>query len=142
MKNPIIDYKSLTSTAKVLETINPGRSSAAHILDMIRANIREGESTYISTCGWIAFTWMDGEGRTNVRVAVEPYSVLAHLNKNLPVWTVLTDDQRAHHVYADSYDDAETMFEDQNKCPILGIYEGDLNRHEAYDLYLKENFGT
>lgn len=75
----IIDYKSLTSAAYAINAINPGRSSAAHILDMIRANIREGESTYISTCGWIAFTWMDDEGLTNVRVAVEPYSVLWHL---------------------------------------------------------------
>lgn len=85
MTNILIDNDSLLRTARALDVINPGRSSAEHIRDMIRANIREGESTYISTCGWIAFTWIDDKGRTNVRVAVEPYSVLKYLGLEVAV---------------------------------------------------------
>lgn len=78
MTDILIDNDSLVRTARALEVINPGRSSAEHIRDMIRAHLGGG-SSYISTCGWIAFTWIDDKSRTNVRVAVEPYSVLRHL---------------------------------------------------------------
>lgn len=79
MTDILIDNDSLIRTARALEVINPGRSSAEHIRNMICAHLGAGESSYISTCGWIAFTWIDDKSRTNVRVAVEPYSVLRHL---------------------------------------------------------------
>ena len=68
----IIDEESLERTARVLEVINPGRASA----DSIRRHILNTEwSGYISTAGWVAYTW----GDNNVRVSVEPYGVLKHL---------------------------------------------------------------
>jgi len=74
-----INEDRLLRTAKALETVNPGASSPEHIRDMIRANIRPGENTYIATGGWMAFTWMDREQVTHVEVSVEAFSVLKFL---------------------------------------------------------------
>lgn len=76
----IIDEDSLRMMAQALEILNPGRAHAAHIRDMIRSNIHEGENTYISTAGWVAYTWLHPDTlQTHVKVAVEPYGILKHL---------------------------------------------------------------
>lgn len=48
-----IDEYSLEQTAKALTVLNPGRSSAAHMRDMVRANMMDG-TTSIGTAGWEA----------------------------------------------------------------------------------------
>lgn len=67
----VIDEESLDLTAQALETINPGRSSASHIRDMIRANLRPGDNSYIATSGWFNST-------TN-QTHVKPYTVFRYL---------------------------------------------------------------
>lgn len=76
----IIDSDSLIQTAQALKTINPGRASVESIRRHIEQNIREGENTYISTAGWVAYTWLHPDTlQTHVKVAVEPYGVLKYL---------------------------------------------------------------
>jgi len=78
-----IDEDSLSQTAQALQVINPGRSTADHIRNMIRANMDEELGTYLSTAGWIAFTWSPAHApeKAQIRVAVEPYTVLKYLGK-------------------------------------------------------------
>jgi hypothetical protein len=78
-----IDEDTLALTAEALEIINPSRVTADHIRNMIRANMDERIGTYLGTCGWIAFTWApaDRPDDIQIRVAVEPYSVLKYLGK-------------------------------------------------------------
>tara|TARA_R110002095_G_scaffold175043_3_gene152552 strand:- start:1686 stop:1973 length:288 start_codon:yes stop_codon:yes gene_type:complete len=79
------DEYSLELTAKALETINPGRSSVAHIRDMVNANMYTG-STSMGTAGWEA-TGFFPKGRDNVmvvRFAVQAYSVNKYLETLSP----------------------------------------------------------
>ena len=71
-----IDERSLELTARVLETMNPGRASAAHIRDMIRANMEpDVAGSYIATGGWVAYSWAkQSDGGVVISVAVAPYT--------------------------------------------------------------------
>lgn len=70
-----IDESSLAGTAKALETLNPGRSSASHMRDMVRANMWDG-STSMGTAGWEATGFVRKGGDPNVLVV--RFSVSAH----------------------------------------------------------------
>ena len=74
-----IEESELELVALLLRTINPGRSSPNHIRDMIRANIRPGDNTVMSTGGWVAGTYIDSEGNTVVRVSLAAYSVARYM---------------------------------------------------------------
>ena len=71
-----IDESSLEQTAAVLAVINPGRSSAAHMVDMVRANMWDG-TTSLSTAGWEATGFMPDykPGVKVVRFSVSAYTV-------------------------------------------------------------------
>ena len=75
-----IDEYSLEQTAKVLEVINPGRSSIDHIRDMVRANMWDG-TTSLGTAGWEATGYFpDHKPNTMVvRLSVSAYSVAKYL---------------------------------------------------------------
>jgi len=75
-----IDEYSLEQTAKVLEVINPGRSSIDHIRDMVRANMWDG-TTSLGTGGWEATGFFpDHKPDTMVvRLSVSAYSVSKYL---------------------------------------------------------------
>ncbi|MDJ0827789.1 MAG: hypothetical protein QNJ16_20060 [Rhodobacter sp.] len=77
-----IDDSSLQATAKALETLNPGRSSADRIRDVIRANMWDG-STSISTLGWEAcgFFPKHKPGVMVVRVSVSAFVVNRYLDR-------------------------------------------------------------
>lgn len=75
-----IDEYSLEQTAKVLAVINPNRSSADHMKDMVRANMHSGV-TSMGTAGWEAAGFYP-EHKPNtmvVRFAVSAYSVMKYL---------------------------------------------------------------
>jgi len=76
-----IDETTLAQTAEALEILNPGRTSENHIRDMIRANMNERPGSYLSTCGWIAFTWCPEYelDHLQIRVAIEPFTALKYL---------------------------------------------------------------
>lgn len=76
-----IDEYSLETTAKVLEVINPGRSSKEHIEDMVRANMWDG-TTSMGTGGWEAAGFFpDYKPNTMVvRISVSAYSVQKYLD--------------------------------------------------------------
>lgn len=77
-----IDEYSLETTAKVLEVINPGRSSKEHIEDMVRANMWDG-TTSMGTGGWEAAGFYpdpDDRSRMRVRLSVSAYSVQKYLD--------------------------------------------------------------
>lgn len=76
----IIDEHSLELTAKALATINPIAGSAEQIRNTILAYLGD-DTGYVATCGWVAFTWADDEGRKHIKVAVDPYSVTRYLNR-------------------------------------------------------------
>jgi hypothetical protein len=71
-----IDEYSLEQTAAVLAVINPGRSSAAHMVDRVRANMWDG-ATSMSTAGWEATGFMPDykPGVMVVRFSVSAYTV-------------------------------------------------------------------
>ncbi len=71
-----IDEHSLEQTTRALRTINPGRSSADHIRDMVNANMRDG-TTSLGTDGWEAAGYFPAQkpGVTVVRLSVSAYSV-------------------------------------------------------------------
>ena len=71
-----IDEHSLEQTALALRTINPGRSSADHIRDMVNANMRDG-TTSLGTAGWEATGYFPDHkpGVMVVRLSVNAYSV-------------------------------------------------------------------
>jgi len=75
-----IDEYTLNETARVLEVVNPGRSSAAHMRDMVRANMFDG-STSVSTAGWDATGYFPDNrpGVMVVRFSVSAYSVARYL---------------------------------------------------------------
>lgn len=76
-----IDEYSLETTAKVLEVINPGRSSKEHIEGMVRANMWNG-ATSMGTGGWEAAGFFpDHKPNTMVvRISVSAYSVQRYLD--------------------------------------------------------------
>jgi len=78
-----IDECSLEATANVLSVINPGKSSAAHIRDMVRANMWDG-STSMGTAGWEAAGFFPDHkpGVMVVRFAVAAYTVQCWLDNN------------------------------------------------------------
>ena len=78
-----IDEHSLEATADVLRIINPGKSSAAHIRDMVNANMRDF-STSLSTAGWEAAGFFPDHkpGVMVVRFAVAAYTVQCWLDNN------------------------------------------------------------
>jgi len=78
-----IDEPSLERTAEVLSIINPGRASADHMRNMVRANMWDG-TTSLGTAGWEACGFFPS-GRPNilvVRFAVSAYSVQRWLKEN------------------------------------------------------------
>ena len=77
-----IDERSLEQTARVLKTINPGRSSADHMRRLARDNMCDG-STTLSTAGWQASGYFTDSkpGVMVVIFSVSAYSVELYLNK-------------------------------------------------------------
>lgn len=75
---PKIDTDTLFSTAEVLRTLNPGRATVAQ-MRRFAERVKDGENTYISTCGWVAYTWVDHDGATHISFAVTPYAVSNYL---------------------------------------------------------------
>ena len=75
-----IDEYSLEQTANVLAVINPGRSSADHIRDMVRANMWDG-TTSLGTAGWEAAGFFPDHNPNTmvVRLSVSAYSVAKYL---------------------------------------------------------------
>ena len=78
-----IDEPSLARTAEVLGIINPGRSSADHMRDVVRANMWDG-TTSLGTAGWEAcgFVPSNRPDTLVVRFAVSAYSVQRWLKEN------------------------------------------------------------
>ena len=76
-----IHEDSLERTADVLDIINPGRSSADHMCDMVRANMWDG-TTSMGTAGWEATGYFpkDRPGVMVVRFSVMAYSVQHYLD--------------------------------------------------------------
>lgn len=76
----------LREVAEVLKIINPARcpivgSTMAHIRDLVVANIRDGEATYISTLGFVASGyWYNGDD-WRYKVSVSAWSMLDHFKK-------------------------------------------------------------
>jgi hypothetical protein len=78
-----VDERTLNQTAEAMAKINPARTSRSHILATARANLGDMAGSYVSTCGWIAFTWYEPHtGDTHMRFAVEPYSLLRSITEN------------------------------------------------------------
>lgn len=77
-----IHEPSLEETARVLALLNPGRSSAAHMRDMVRANMWDG-STSMGTAGWEATGYKPSykEGVMVVRFSVDAYTVAKYLEE-------------------------------------------------------------
>ena len=71
-----IDEYSLGETAEVLAVINPGRSSADHIRNMVMANMWDG-TTSLGTAGWEATGFFPKykPGVMVVRLSVNAYTV-------------------------------------------------------------------
>jgi hypothetical protein len=72
-----IDEYSLELTANVLAVINPGRSSADHIRNMVMANMWDG-TTSMGTAGWEATGYFPDpadRSRMKVRLSVSAYTV-------------------------------------------------------------------
>jgi hypothetical protein len=77
-----IHEDSLERTADVLAIINPGRSSADHMCDTVRANMWDG-TTSMGTAGWEATGYFpkDRPGVMVVRFSVMAYSVEQYIDK-------------------------------------------------------------
>ena len=76
-----IDDYSLNKTADVLAVINPGRASAAHMRDMVHANMWDG-TTSMGTAGWEATGYFPAHKPDTmvVRFAVQAYSVQKYID--------------------------------------------------------------
>ena len=77
-----IEERSLEQTAEVLSVINPGRSSADHMRDLVMANMWDG-TTSLGTAGWEATGYFpkDRPGVMVVRFSVQAYSVRRYLDQ-------------------------------------------------------------
>ena len=77
-----IEERSLEQTAEVLAVINPGRSSADHMRDLVMANMWDG-TTSLGTAGWEATGYFpkDRPGVMVVRFSVQAYSVRRYLDQ-------------------------------------------------------------
>lgn len=75
MHSPVINEHELDLVVKALKTINPGRSSAGHIKDMVNSN---WPFENIATGGWVAYAEAPSKNN-NVRIALSAFSVVKYL---------------------------------------------------------------